>query len=361
VDTDRSAIEGSSVRHNVSKSEIAGDLSTPVSDNAQSASVAQTSRDGSPATDCPTNRLRAPGAVATPSTVDGAIGSLRLAAPEMSAGRRMWLWQYIASALVFGAGLGATLSAPEFAGLFGLIASAVIFATIAGFRLLLMAATIMPAHAPRTAPQRLLWDNELPTYSVLVPLFREAAVLPDLIDALSALDYPTAKLDIILILEACDSETQETASRLSLPPFMRVIVVPDAQPRTKPKALNAALAMTHSDLVAVYDAEDIPEPDQLRKAAAIFASDTRRLSCAQARLAIYNPRQSWLARGLIRQTPQEFHKVRAMSARHPDTPRYTDLMEEGTPHLGVVLDLAEPVELLELVAFFAAIAGQFDR
>lgn len=40
---------------------------------------------------------------------------------------------------------------------------------------------------------------------------------------------------------------------------------------------------------------------------------------------------------------------------------YADVMEEGTPHLEVVLDLEQPVELLELVAFFAAIGGQFDR
>ena len=144
---------------------------------------------------------------------------------------------------------------------------------------------------PRPA---LLKDRDLPTYTVLVPLYREAAILPDLIDGLARLDYPADKLDVVLILEECDHDTRRAAARAELPLFMRVIVVPDCQPRTKPKALNVALTLSHGALVAVFDAEDVPAPDQLRLAASVFAAAPGRYACLQARLAIYNPRRSWL-------------------------------------------------------------------
>ena len=63
-------------------------------------------------------------------------------------------------------------------------------------------------------------------------------------------------------------------------------MVPDRQPRTKPKALNYALQFATGDLAVIYDAEDRPEPDQLRKAATQFhrASAGRGLPASPSRL-----------------------------------------------------------------------------
>jgi cellulose synthase/poly-beta-1,6-N-acetylglucosamine synthase-like glycosyltransferase len=147
----------------------------------------------------------------------------------------------------------------------------------------------------RRRPRRIP-DAELPIYSVLVPLFRERAILPDLVRALSDLDYPAAKLDVMLVLESTDAETRRAAARLELPGFIRVVIVPESLPRTKPKALNYALPLARGDYVVVYDAEDVPEPDQLRGALALFRRGGERLVCVQAQLNIYNPRACWLAR-----------------------------------------------------------------
>lgn len=147
--------------------------------------------------------------------------------------------------------------------------------------------------APLGAP---LADGDLPVYTVLVPLYREARILPDLVAALAALDYPAAKLDVKLLLEADDAETRGAAGRLDLPPFMTILVVPPAHPRTKPKALNVGLAFAHGALVTVYDAEDRPAPDQLRRAAGLFAQAEAELACLQARLVIDNAEDSWLTR-----------------------------------------------------------------
>lgn len=141
-----------------------------------------------------------------------------------------------------------------------------------------------------------LRDTGLPRYSVLVPLFREANILPSLIQRLGALDYPREKLEIILLIEADDDATRAALAATSLPPFMVALTVPQGAPRTKPRALNAGLLAATGDLIVVFDAEDAPEPDQLRRAAAIFAREPRHVACVQARLAISNVRDNWLTR-----------------------------------------------------------------
>ena len=107
-------------------------------------------------------------------------------------------------------------------------------------------------------------DHELPIYTLLVPLYREAHMLPALIAALTRLDYPAAKLDIKLILEAADGATMAAARALRLPGNVEIVVVPELHPRTKPKALNYALPLARGEYVVIYDAEDRPEPGQLR-------------------------------------------------------------------------------------------------
>jgi cellulose synthase/poly-beta-1,6-N-acetylglucosamine synthase-like glycosyltransferase len=124
---------------------------------------------------------------------------------------------------------------------------------------------------------------------------REANMLPGLIEALGALDWPPAKLEILLVLEADDVETQAALLELPLPGTFRTVIVPVGGPRTKPKALNYALQLAHGDFVVVYDAEDRPEPDQLRRAWEVFRRAPADLGCLQAQLNIYNHDDSWLS------------------------------------------------------------------
>jgi hypothetical protein len=154
----------------------------------------------------------------------------------------------------------------------------------------------MAAALHRPTPLRLapLSSERLPTYTLLVPLYREAAVVPDLLAGLGDIDYPASKLQIVIILEADDRESRAAVMRHAASPTIEIVIVPPGGPRTKPKALTYALAFARGDMVVVYDAEDRPEPDQLRRAAAAFA-ERPDLGCVQARLLPDND-DSWLAR-----------------------------------------------------------------
>jgi glycosyltransferase XagB len=108
------------------------------------------------------------------------------------------------------------------------------------------------------------------------------------------------------VLEADDAGTREALARLDLGPPFEVITAPPIGPRTKPKALNVALPFARGAFTAVYDAEDRPEPDQLRRAVAAFWSADERLACLQASLTIDNTADNWLARGIMAQTVEAF-------------------------------------------------------
>jgi cellulose synthase/poly-beta-1,6-N-acetylglucosamine synthase-like glycosyltransferase len=140
-----------------------------------------------------------------------------------------------------------------------------------------------------------LSDDELPNYTVVVALYREASVVEDLVKAIDAFDYPKGKLDIKLVVEQRDAETLGRIVELRLPARYEVVVAPAGKPQTKPRALNIALSSARGDFVVVYDAEDAPAPDQLRLAASRFAAE-KDLDCLQARLAIRNHGESWLSK-----------------------------------------------------------------
>ena len=242
--------------------------------------------------------------------VEQAVTGLRDRRPAASAGRRMWLWQLVTLAFIAGTLLGTALVAPERLATFLLVTTATLFALIVAFRALVLIAVLVGTFSRGDRSRAAaLPDHSLPDATLLVPLYREAAVLPDLVEALSNLDYPVAKLEVAIILEEDDRETRDAAARLAMPPFMRIIVVPDRQPRTKPKALDMALALTRGDLVTVFDAEDVPDRDQLRRAAERIGPMPSRYACAQARLSIYNARQSWLTRQFTLEYAALFHAL----------------------------------------------------
>ncbi len=152
----------------------------------------------------------------------------------------------------------------------------------------------LPRDANSRAPS--LSEEELPVYSVLVPLYRETSIVDQLVSALAAIDYPTERLDIKIILEANDVNRCRHVAGMALPAHFEVIIVPQCPPQTKPKALNYALAFARGDLVTIFDAEDVPDPQQLRLAAAAFAAAPADVVCLQARLGIYNADDNWLTR-----------------------------------------------------------------
>jgi cellulose synthase/poly-beta-1,6-N-acetylglucosamine synthase-like glycosyltransferase len=178
--------------------------------------------------------------------------------------------------------------------------------------LLRLWAAIGPRDEPATVP--LLDDADLPRYTILLPLRDEARLVPQLSAAIRALDYPPEKLDVRFIVEARSANTIVAVQRQLGDPRFELLAVPDALPRTKPKALNYALPFVIGEHVVVYDAEDIPDPGQLRLAASLFAQRPD-LDCLQAELVIDNAGENWLTALFAGEYAGQFGLVLPLLAR----------------------------------------------
>ena len=163
--------------------------------------------------------------------------------------------------------------------------------------LLLMAPGLLRLVAawPRrtAAPVPALPDSELPLYTILIPLRDEAQMVPLLKRAMSAIDYPPHRLDIKFVVEAKSPETVRAVEQVLDTPQFRMVVVPQGAPHTKPKAIDYALPLARGEFLVVYDAEDMPDPDQLRRAAERFRADPA-LACLQAELVPENAHENAL-------------------------------------------------------------------
>ncbi|MEN3203153.1 MAG: glycosyltransferase family 2 protein [Atribacterota bacterium] len=137
----------------------------------------------------------------------------------------------------------------------------------------------------------------LPVYTILLPLHREPKeVIEQLVHSIRSLDYPQEKLDVLFLIEEDDAETLRACKEAHPPYNVRFILIPRGQPQTKPRACNFGLAFAKGEFLTIYDAEDIPEKDQLKKAVVAFSKLPKEFVCLQAALNFYNPTQNILTR-----------------------------------------------------------------
>lgn len=136
----------------------------------------------------------------------------------------------------------------------------------------------------------------LPPVSIIVALYHEADIAPRLVRRLERVDYPRDRLEVLLVVEDNDHTTRMALARADLPDWVRIVVAPAGSVRTKPRALNVALAQCRGAIIGVYDAEDAPDPAQLKRVAAQFAAAGPNLACIQGALDFYNPTANAMAR-----------------------------------------------------------------
>ncbi|MGV0813604.1 glycosyltransferase [Mycolicibacterium boenickei] len=148
---------------------------------------------------------------------------------------------------------------------------------------------VIPDDVARAIP-----DDELPAYTILVAAYNEPEVVADLIAAMDALEYPRDRLQVLLLLEADDQITIDAAKACGESDVITILLVPPAEPRTKPKACNYGLHFATGDIVTIFDAEDLPEPLQLRRVVAAFRDLPDDVACVQAKLVYHNGHQNLL-------------------------------------------------------------------
>ena len=139
-------------------------------------------------------------------------------------------------------------------------------------------------------------DDALPRYTVLVPVFKEANIVAQLVKNLGGIDWPANRLEVFVLIEESDHETRAAFEASSPPDHFHVITIPAGHPQTKPRACNVGLFFATGDYLVIFDAEDTPEPDQLKKAYISFQRGGEKTVCVQAALNYFNARENVLTR-----------------------------------------------------------------
>lgn len=218
--------------------------------------------------------------------------------PEWSAVVPVTRGQRRAALLLLALPVAALLVRPLAAGRLLVLLASLFYLALTLYRIVLVRASADPRSMLSFSPEEIAAaePREWPLYSVLVPMYKEPETVPQMIAALKALDYPPGRLDVQLLLEADDAATLAAARAQPLPEGFRITEIPPSFPRTKPKACNIGLHHARGRYLVIYDAEDRPEPDQLKKAVLAFESSPREVVCIQSRLNYYNPRFNLLTR-----------------------------------------------------------------
>ncbi len=217
------------------------------------------------------------------TTVDASLSSR-----QWNARRMMCAWLLVVASLI-----AATVA---FGGTVLTVLSSVTVVLLLINSLLKAAAAVACFTKPADPALMQLPRDNLPTITILVPLFKETAIAQHLLKRLQHLDYPRAQLDVCLVTESDDTTTRAALGQTTLPLWMRPVIVPQGTLRTKPRALNYAMNFAKGTIVGVYDAEDAPAPDQLLQVAALFANRPPQVVCLQGVLDYYNASTNWLTR-----------------------------------------------------------------
>ncbi len=227
--------------------------------------------------------------------LDRAINGLRDDDPRQSASKPLFGWQkpVLLSLLAVLIVLAVLWPKPTAVGLIGFCTLA--YLVTLGDRVLIFRRGL--ASRPIDVPDevaRAIPDDELPAYTILVPAYNEPEVVADLIGAMDSLEYPRDRLQVLLLLEADDQVTIDAAKACGESEIITILLVPPAEPRTKPKACNYGLHFATGDIVTIFDAEDLPEPLQLRRVVAAFRDLPDDIACVQAKLVYHNGHQNLL-------------------------------------------------------------------
>ncbi len=213
-------------------------------------------------------------------------------APHLAANSGFALWQRVG-------GAAAALGAVAFAVIAPVVLSIVLVAVITVITAAHLAIGVAgrwrrPRHDAGDAAA--IPDADLPSYTILIPAYQEQDVIGDMVRCLDKLDYPKDRLEALILVERRDTATKDAIRAADPADFIRIVEIPPGKPQTKPRSCNAGLLLAKGELIVIYDAEDRPDPDQLRKVAAQFRHSDDRLACVQAKLMVSNARQSFITR-----------------------------------------------------------------
>ena len=131
----------------------------------------------------------------------------------------------------------------------------------------------------------------MPSFSIVVPVKNEERVIDRLLNSLSTLNYPLNKREIIIVEDGSTDKTKEICLNYT-EEYENVKILHKNLSKGKPSALNFGLAHAKGDIVAIFDADNVPADDALVTVIEYFKDP--KVAAVQGRTASINPKENML-------------------------------------------------------------------
>jgi len=143
----------------------------------------------------------------------------------------------------------------------------------------------------QTPHKKTVPEEPLPSFSIVVPVKNEERVINRLLSSLSNLNYPANKREVIIVEDGSTDKTPEICTTYAKE-HANVKILHKPVSNGKPSALNFGLAHAKGDIVAIFDADNVPARDALLVVTEYFEDPT--VAAVQGRTASINPKENML-------------------------------------------------------------------
>ncbi len=124
-----------------------------------------------------------------------------------------------------------------------------------------------------------------PRVAVIVPCYNEATTVGGTVESLLKLDYPSDKLEIVLVNDGSTDNTREVMDQFATHPQITVIHQANGGKHT---ALNAGIAATSAEFIGCLDADSFVDPAALREIIPCF--DDPHVAATTGAMSIHQPK-----------------------------------------------------------------------
>jgi cellulose synthase/poly-beta-1,6-N-acetylglucosamine synthase-like glycosyltransferase len=139
--------------------------------------------------------------------------------------------------------------------------------------------------------------GDLPSVSIIIPARNEEKVIGKLLKRIGLFDYPSQKLEILVINDGSEDRTGEIVERQARmdPRIILINTSPEESGKGKGAVLNRGLKEVSHDVIAVYDADNLPEKDSLNKLCQALLVD-KKIAAVTGKYRAYNKNTNLLTK-----------------------------------------------------------------
>jgi cellulose synthase/poly-beta-1,6-N-acetylglucosamine synthase-like glycosyltransferase len=162
------------------------------------------------------------------------------------------------------------------------------------YNLPILAAGVRNVRRSKKVLKGFVISKSMPTFSIIVPVKNEGRVIGRLLDALSNLDYPADKKEILIVEDGSTDNTLDICRKYAEQSGLNIRILQKSSSNGKPSALNYGIAHAKGEIVGIFDADNVPARDALLNVCGFFEDPV--VAAVQGRTSSINADENMLTK-----------------------------------------------------------------